>query len=302
MDMPRGLLRQLIGELDNFKNITRRLLPQPEEVPRFEGIDVFGSSRWLNSVAGGDLIIYLDFKQRFDLNARVEHAESNGRSQVARNLTRCQKTAGIAILDVAGHRVTDASLAAMLHQALLVGATYELDMFGEITRRLFENLNTAFCRSSDEHKFIAMTYGEISEDGRFWFLSAAQPFPLIFSHQFDRFMDVSEDQRVSFPPLGLLPSLDTIDRSATTSHLGFKDQYAMNHWALMGAGDILVLQTDGLAEHHNGREAYVPDRLEEKLREVKHLSAKEIFDAIMSDLIAFSDPKDDITLVIIKRR
>ena len=46
------------------------------------------------------------------------------------------------MLDVSGHRVTDAFMAAMLHQAFLLGAIYELDMFGQVTRRLFENLNT----------------------------------------------------------------------------------------------------------------------------------------------------------------
>ena len=121
--------------------------------------------------------------------------------------------AGIVLIDVSGHRVTDALLAAMLHQAFLLGAIYELDMFGQITRRLFENLNTRFYQSSAAHKFVSMIYGEISEEREFRFLSAAQPFPAVFSRQHQRFMDVSQDLRVSFPPLGILPSLDVIDRN-----------------------------------------------------------------------------------------
>ena len=75
-------------------------------------------------------------------------------------------------MDVSGHRVTDALLAAMLHQAFLLGAIYELDMFGGITRHLFESLNARFYKSSGAHKFVSMIYGEISEDARFRFLSA----------------------------------------------------------------------------------------------------------------------------------
>ena len=136
-------------------------------------------------------------------------------------------------------------MAAMLHQAFLLGAIYELDMFGHVTRRLFENLNTRFYQSSSEHKFISLIYGEISEDARFRFLSAAQPFPIVFSRKHDRFMEVSADLCVSFPPLGMLPSLDVTDRQPTASPLGFKDHYQMNEWVIMGEGDIFLLHTDG---------------------------------------------------------
>ena len=57
--------------------------------------------------------------------------------------------------------MTDALLAAMLHQAFLLGAIYELDIHGRITRRLFENLNTRFYQSSGAHKFVSLIYGEI---------------------------------------------------------------------------------------------------------------------------------------------
>ena len=205
------------------------------------------------------------------------------------------------MLDVSGHRVTDAFIAAMLHQAFLLGAIYELDMYGQVTRRLFENLNTRFYQSSSAHKFVSMIYGEISEDARFRFLSAAQPFPLVFSNEHDRFMEVSADLCVSFPPLGMLPSLHVTDRQRTPSLLGFKERYEMNEWVIMGEGDILLLHTDGLSEHNNDGDEYFPWRLEQKIREVKHLTAAEIFDAVTADLLAFSEPSDDISLVVIKR-
>jgi serine phosphatase RsbU (regulator of sigma subunit) len=293
-------LERLTRELDNFQNIAKYLVPLPGEVPRLSGIDVWGGSLQLNGSVGGDHITYIDFKQRFDLNARIERAREERRHDVADNLEGCRHKAGIAVIDVAGHQMTDALLAAMLHQAFLLGAIYELDRYGQITRRLFENLNTRFYQSSGAHKFVSMIYGEISEDARFRFLSAGQPFPVVFSSEHDRFMEVSPRLCISFPPLGMMPSLDAIDRSTTASLLGFKAQYEMNEWLLMGRGDILLMYTDGLAEHERNGQPYFPGRLEEKLRDVKHRGSREIFEAVREHLLAFNDPADDISLVVIK--
>src|SRR5262245_34706854 len=295
------LLQQLTGELENFEDIARYLLPQPEDVPTLQGIDIYGSRLALNGVVGGDHLIYVDFQRRFDLDARISHAAGAGRTEVVDNLRRCQTMAGIVLVDVAGHRITDALVAAMLHQAFLLGALYELDLFGHVTRRLFENLNTRFYQSSGPHKFASMIYGEISEQPMFLFLSAGQPFPVVFSKRHDRFMEVSRDLQVSFPPLGILPSLDAIDRSRTDSLLGFKDHYQMNEWVLMGEGDILLLCTDGLVEHKREQELYFPDRLEQKLREVNLQPAREIYEAIQQDVRSFTPPSDDISVVVIKR-
>ena len=298
-----GLLEHLTRELENFQDIARYLLPQPGEVPRLDGIDVWGSTTPLRGSVGGDHIIYVDFKQRFDLEARLTRARRENRTEVAANLERLRRSAGIAVVDVAGHRMTDALLAAMLHQAFLTGALYELDQFGQVTRHLFEHLNTRFYQSSGAHKYISLIYGEISEDARFRFLSAAHPFPSIFSTHHDRFMEVNPQQRVSFPPLGMMPSFDAIDRNATElSTLGFKDHYEMNEWWIMGAGDILLLHTDGLVDHTRREEAYFPHHLERAVREVKHAGAREIHDAIMEDVRGFTAPSDDISLVVLKLR
>jgi len=294
-------LIQLSGELENFAEIVKHLIPQPGAVPRVNGIDIHGGTLALQGPVGGDHLIFVDFKQRFDLESRIQRSTDQGKPDIAANLRRCQKTAGIAVLDVSGHRITDAFMAAMLHQSFLLGAIYELDMFGQVTKRLFENLNTRFYQSSSDHKFISLIYAEISEDCGFRFLSAAQPFPLVFSSRHDRFMEVSKDLCVSFPPLGMMPSLHVTDGSGTESPLGFKEDYKLNEWVLMGTGDILLLHTDGLVDHRNADDDYYPHRLEQKLRAVKHQTAAEIFEAIRTDLLAFGTPADDVTLVVIKR-
>ena len=295
------LLKQLTAEIENFEGIARAIQPAPGEVPRLEGIDLYGGTLPLNGVMGGDHLIYVDFKQRFDLEARIADAEAGGRTEVVQNLRRCQHMAGVVLIDVSGHRVTDALLAAMLHQAFLLGAIYELDLFGHITRRLFENLNSRFYQSSAAHKFVSMIYGEISEESMFRFISAAQPFPAVFSRKNQQFMHVNQDLRVSFPPLGIMPSLDVIDRNRTQSAFGFKQHYQMNEWLLMGEGDILILPTDGLMDHRRGEESYFPERLERLLQDAGDRSARQLFDDIAADLREFAAPQDDISMVIIRK-
>jgi serine phosphatase RsbU (regulator of sigma subunit) len=299
--MAPDTLAVLTGELKNFQDIARYVEPAVEEIPSLNGIDVYGGTVPLNGVGGGDHIIYVDFKKRYDLRARIEHAKAEGRLDIVEKLKQCQKKAGIVLLDVSGHHVTDAVLAAMLHQAFLVGSLYELDMFGNITKRLFENLNMRFYNSSSLHKFVTMIYGEISEDTSFRFLSAAHPPPVVFSNQHDRFMEVSQDLCTSFPPIGTLPSDNVIDRGRTKSILGFKDQYQLNEWRLMGSGDILLLYTDGLLDHAREGEEYFSARLEQKVREVKTQPARQIFEAIRTDALNFAAPSDDISFVVIKR-
>lgn len=299
----RNSLRGLTGELANFQEIVKYIKPSGGEIPELKGFDIYGDSMPLQGSIGGDHIIYVDYKKRYDLEARIRQARREGRERVVQNLIRCQRMAGIAIVDAAGHQITDALLTAMLHQAFLMGAIYELDNHGTITERLIENLNTRFYRSSSVSKFLTMIYGEISEDDTFRFISAAHPIPIVFSNLQNRIVDISPDLYVTFPPIGTLPSQDDIDRGAAQgeSVLGYKEKYEVNEWRLMGAGDILLLYTDGLSEHMRDDEDYFPGRLEAVLRKAKSRPAREIFEAIREDVLAFSEPSDDISIVVIKK-
>jgi len=300
-DSPGNESNELALELENFEEIARYLVPSPGDIPKIEGIDVFGRSIPLNGVVGGDHIIYLDFKKRYDLEARIRRAADAGRDEVAQNLIGCRSKAGIALADVSGHRITDALLALMLHQAFLLGTIYEMDHFGEITTRLFENLNTRFYHSSSVGKFLTLIYGEISEQGKFSFVSAAHPAPMVFSAKYDQFVDICPEALITFPPIGTMPSYDDIDRKTNQTVLGFKERYEVNEINLMGSGDIMILCSDGLSEHSQDDEPYFPERLQQTLRQVKEFSAQTIFDAIHKDLLTFSSPHDDISYVVIKR-
>jgi serine phosphatase RsbU (regulator of sigma subunit) len=276
-------------------------MPRPGSIPSLIGMEVYGETLPLNGIVGGDHLIYVDFKKRHDLEARIKVAEDAGRPDVAANLDRCRRTAGVALIDVSGHRATDAMLAAMFHQAFLLGVLYELDMSGNVTQRLFENLNQRFYRTSKVDKFITAVYGEISEDASFRFLLAGHPPPIVFSAANDRFMEVDREKCISFPPLGTFPSKSVVDWHRSKSVLGFKEPYEVNKWTLMGSGDILLLYTDVLQEHTRGDDPYFPDRLEQTIRGAKHLSAVDIVHTVLNDLRTFADPADDVSLVVIKK-
>jgi len=260
----------------------------------------------LNGVAGGDLLTYVDYQQRFDLDSRIRRALRLGQEGTARVLQKLRHTGGILVADVAGHNFTDAARAAMLHQAFHTGALYEMDLNGQITLRLFEQINTRFCKSTtlrnlaadpDEASYITLVYGEISSTGRFSFVSAGHPPPLVFSREFDRFVEVSQDRLVSHPPIGLQPGEHHADAKRYERALGYKKRYTVNNLNLMGRGDVLLLYTDGLIEPLS---AYTQVELAQAVSRAKDGTAQAICEAIVHDRQATTAQTDDLTLVVIK--
>jgi len=295
-------VRNLFQEIQNFQEIAQNVKPSPGELPSLPGIDICGESLPLAGIVGGDHIIYIDFKKRFDLDARIREAVRSRRPAVARRLENLKQHAAILVADVSGHRITDALLTAMLHQSFLLGVHYELCISGEISTRLFESINARFYQSSMVGKFITMLYGEISADGTFRFISAAHPAPVIFSYEFDRFVEICPDRLVTFPPIGTMPSREDVDARRLPSPLGLKERYTVNELSLMGHHDLLILYTDGLADLTDAQGGhYFPDRLQEVLRQVKDQPAGEICATIRQDLQEFGKSNDDISFVLIKK-
>jgi serine phosphatase RsbU (regulator of sigma subunit) len=290
------------NEILNFQKIAKNIKPNPGEIPEINGLDIYGETIPLTGEVCGDHIIYVDFAKRFNLNERIKRAGLNSKIEIANKLDGLRNKAGILLSDVSGHSITDNLLNAMLHQAFLVGASYELTMFGEITIDLFETLNQRFYQSSGIDKFITLLYGEIQNDGEFKFISAAHPLPLVFSNEFNRIVNIDSQNFINYVPIGTLPSEADIDGSNTRSLIGYKTKYSHNSINVMGIGDILLLFSDGFTEQHNGEFNYVKERLEKQLIATKHLPAREIFKGIREDFrkyCAITD--DDATLILIKR-
>lgn len=290
---------KLADELENFQEIAGVLKPSPGAIPKLPGIDISGLSLPLQEAAGGDHIIFIDFNRRYDLPRRIEAARLEGRDEVADRLRECEHRAGILLADVSGHRVTDALIAAMLHQAFLVGAYYELDRFGEITTKLFEHINQRFFRTTRINKYLTMVYGEISERGRFRFISAGHPRPMVFSREYGRFVDICEERLVSYPPVGMFPSDAGLSERVEAGRLGTKQPYTVNEIDLLASGDILLLYTDGLSEHGDG--AYFPAAVETTLARIQDQSAAVICEQMEQDVLAFAPATDDISFVVIKK-
>jgi serine phosphatase RsbU (regulator of sigma subunit) len=73
--------------------LRRRLMPAEVAIPRLVGIDMYGSSIPVSQV-GGDLVEYVNFQQRYDIDARIaralrlakEYLEPTPDDQLPRNL------------------------------------------------------------------------------------------------------------------------------------------------------------------------------------------------------------------------
>ncbi len=290
------------SEILNFQKIARNIKPDPGEIPEINGLDIYGETIPLSGEVCGDHIIYVDFAKRFNLPERIRRAETAGRIDISNKLQGLKDKAGILLSDVSGHSITDHLLNAMLHQAFLVGASYELTMFGEITIDLFETINQRFYQSSSIDKFLTLIYGEIQNDGEFRFISAAHPLPMVFSSEFNRIVNIDDQNFINFVPIGTLPSEADIDGVHTKSIFGYKTKYSTNSINVMGKGDILLLFSDGFTEQSNGEQNYVKDRLEQQLINTKNLSAREIFNTIRDDFSTYCPLRDDdATLILIKR-
>jgi serine phosphatase RsbU (regulator of sigma subunit) len=291
---------ELLDELRNFQDIAKTLKPSPGGIPKLSGIDIGGISIPLKELVGGDHVIYIDFNERYNLDRRIRKAEAAGEHEVAAKLQLNRHRAGILLSDVSGHRITDALIAAMLHQAFLLGIYYELDLFGEITTQLFEYINQRFYRTTSVRKYLTMLYGEISDEGRFRFISAGHPRPMIYSREFGRFVDISERRMVSYPPVGMFPSASAAaDDQVGPGSLGYKELYTINEIDLLAEGDLLLLYTDGLSEHADGR--CFPTAIEGWLRQLAGQSASEICRVLSREILAQAPAEDDISFVVVKK-
>lgn len=293
-------IQGLEAELANFVAIVKRTRPEPSSVPALPGIDIFGDSLPLHAAVGGDYLSFIDFKVHFDLDARIASARASSRPEMAEMLHRNKRRAGVLLADVAGHQATDSVMGCMLHEAFFTGALYELELFGEITPKLFDNINRRFYRCSEpQPKLITMIYGEIADSGTFRFLSAGHPAPLVFSREYGRFVPLDRELLVNSPPIGLQRSEGQNEGICSFCPFECKQKYHVNELRLMNRDDILLLHTDGLSEHADGR--YFPAQLEKVILKAQKLPARNIYEAVIDDLNRFAQPEDDISLVVIKR-
>jgi serine phosphatase RsbU (regulator of sigma subunit) len=282
------------------------LNPEAGAVPRIPNVDIYGVSIPLNGIAGGDLITYIDFHERYDLETRIARSQAQGQEEIAQKLQRLKRKGGVLVADVSGHEFTDAIRALLLHQIFHTSALYEIDWNGEISAHLLEQVNTRFFKSRTLHKlagthdatsFVTLIYGEISHSGRFRFICAGHPQPLVFSREYDRFVEISQERLVSYPPIGLQIREDDADAKLFPPALGYKRRYTINELNLMGEGDVLFLYTDGLLDPFS---SYTQEQMERAVSRAKEGTAKEICASVLTDRDASVELTDDLSIVVIK--
>jgi hypothetical protein len=228
----------------------------------------------------------------------------------------------VLLVDAQGHGIISAKIASTVHDTFHAFMLTELDQYGKTTPELFEQLNLRLAQSvtarnalgrteRDYAREIAtMLYGEIRPGGYFRFVNFGHPPPLVFSAEFEKFMDIDESQMVQFPPLGLAIPDDHPDRSKYFSMTPRTRQINSSDVAeirLMSSGDILLLYSDGV---YDGTDEQDRLELERVVREHKHEPAKEICTAVLEFAVkqdeklrkaGESDRVDDKTAFVIKR-
>ena len=297
--------QDLVEELAHFQNLASLILPRAEDLPILPNIDYFAAIEPLRGSVCGDHLAVLNFAE-YNLQHKIEAAEQAGNELLAATLADNLDRFGIMVADAAGHRIGDSVTANFLHGAFKTGVAYELARHGKVTAALFEMLNTIFHNRMtpeflESKPFVTLIYGEVLNDGRFRYLSAGHPPPIVFSQRFDKIMALGDERTRSSTPLGILPSKYHVDIESFDPVALTKERYAVNEINLLGDGDIMLLYTDGLLEHHNGTALFAETRLEQVLRQAKGGTAREIYESLRSAMDDFAPPSDDATIAVIKK-
>lgn len=356
--------RNLESGIDEY--LRKRLMPVEGAIPHLDGIDMYGNSIPAETV-GGDLFEYINFQQRYNIDARIaralklsqdyleplpkgqtarnsvdahvqwlksrpgytptqaaeyRRAKSSEQIRIAEDLHELYTTAGVLLVDAQGHGIISAKIASTVHDTFHAFMLSELDHSGKTTPGFFEKINLRLAQSvtarnalgrdpEDNSREIAtMLYGEIHPGGNFRFVNFGHPPPLVFSAEFDRFMEIDDARMVQFLALGLEIPEDHPDRNKYLSMALRPRQINSSDVAeitLMSPGDLLFLYTDGV---YDGSDEQERSQLEQVVREHKRGPAREICNAILQHAvmqdqhlqeITEDDRIDDKTVFIIKR-
>ncbi len=352
------------SSIDDY--LRKRLMPVEGAIPHLPGIEMYGDSIPAGTV-GGDLFEYINFQQRYDIDARIERAQrlarefleplpagveprnsvddhvqwlrtrtdfnplleadyrwarSSEQVRLAEVLPELHNMAGVLLVDAQGHGIISAKIASTVHDTFHSFMLTELDRRGKTTMEMFEKINlrlaqsktarNALGRSEQEfaREIATMLYGELHPSGNFRFVNFGHPPPLVFSAEFQRFVEIGSAGMVQFLALGLQIPEDHPDRARYQS-MQFRKRRAnqsdIAEITLMSPGDILFLYTDGV---YDGIDRETRQRLEQVMRTCHWKSAKEICRCLLDDAVrqdelwrsmGEADRIDDKTVFVIKR-
>ena len=225
---------------------------------------------------------------------RVQTSEKLRAAENRRRSAELYTTAGVLLVDAQGHGIISAKIASTVHDTFHAFMLSELDRHGKTTPDLFEKINlrlaqsvtarNALGRNKDDNsrEIATMLYGEIRPGGHFRFVNFGHPPPLVFSAEYEKFMEIDNARMVQFLALGLEIPEDHPDRNKYLSMALRTRQIDSSDVAeitLMSPGDMLFLYTDGV---YDGSDEQDRLQIEQVIREHKTEPAREICNAILN--------------------
>lgn len=193
------------------------------------------------------------------------------------------KKLGVAIGDVTGHGASSALVTAVAKAGLDIHANG-----GSHPGEVISNLGRVVFDSCKGKRLMTFFYGVVDlKASQIHYCNAGHTFPWVVNSETGKVLPLTSAGGPIGAPLGL-------DRLSSYRA----------HTAPLGAGDVLVLFSDGLleAESKSGQ-PYGPRRLRQTLEKHRRLPARTLVDTLIDSVMAYSErssPEDDITAVIVR--
>ncbi len=191
---------------------------------------------------------------------------------------------GLLVADVSGKGTS-----AALYMAELKGLVLALSRTHRSPRALLVELNDLLADHLDNRSFITMTYAVIDLDAATLTLARAGHTPLLFCSKGEAHVVV---------PDGMVLGLRLPGAAKRFSEI------IKEHTQPIGAGDVIVLYTDGITEAMNpAGDLFGDDALSRVVTSHCGLDSAGIRERILRDVRAFvgeAEPHDDMTMVVVK--
>jgi phosphoserine phosphatase RsbU/P len=196
---------------------------------------------------------------------------------------------GVLIADVSGKGTS-----AALYMAELKGLVLSLSQIYQSPRQLLTEVNRIISDNLDARSFITMTYAVFDLAASTMTYARAGHTPLIY---------LPGDSDAPNQVQVLTPSGLVVGLRIPGAHAKFVDLLEEKTIAL-GAGDVIVLYTDGITEAMNpDADLFGDNRLSGIVEEHGHLDSGELRERILREIEAFvgtADQHDDMTMILIK--
>jgi len=184
---------------------------------------------------------------------------------------------GIAIGDIAGKGIPAAILMSNLQATLRISANQGIRCSDVVSQ-----VNGQITKTTSIEKFATFFYGIFnSKNGTFEYTNAGHNYPILWRKNGSHSL-LKEGGLI----LGVIENIDYQTREVQ-----------------LQTGDTLLLYTDGITESMNASgEEFGEERLLDCLARIKHNSAQEILENVLTEVTAFSRSdlySDDLTLVVL---